>query len=246
MTISLPGLRLLFSVLLGVGTLIVPSRAAAKAEDPSAKTWAVSSDPTLPNVLILGDSISIGYGLAVRENLTGKANVYRPLNSDETKPENCQGTTSGVTNIDRWLAAREKWDVIHFNFGLHDLKHVDAVTGENSTKPEDPLQATVAHYARNLEVIVGHLKATGAKLIFATTTPIVADSQGPLREADAPAQYNAAALQIMAAHGIEINDLYTLCVGRLEELQLPQNVHFKQTGSEFLANQVAHAIEQKL
>src|SRR5690554_6092851 len=84
----------------------------------------------LPNVLILGDSISIGYTPFVQEYLKGKANVFRPV-FENGKPENCQGTTNGIKNIDRWLGTK-KWNIIHFNFGLHDIKHVDPVTGKNS------------------------------------------------------------------------------------------------------------------
>ena len=75
---------------------------------------------TLPNVLIIGDSISIGYTKFVQEMMAGKANVHRPLNA-KGGFLNCQGTTFGVEKIDEWLGDT-KWDVIHFNFGLHDLK----------------------------------------------------------------------------------------------------------------------------
>src|SRR5690242_7520015 len=76
----------------------------------------------LPRVLIIGDSISIGYTPYVKEMLAGEADVDRPA-------ENCQGTKNGIGKIDQWLGDT-KWDVIHFNFGLHDLKHVDAATGK--------------------------------------------------------------------------------------------------------------------
>jgi hypothetical protein len=36
-------------------------------------------NPTLPNVLIIGDSISISYILPVRQRLEGIANVIRPV-----------------------------------------------------------------------------------------------------------------------------------------------------------------------
>ncbi|MCA1759186.1 MAG: hypothetical protein LC658_05405, partial [Bacteroidales bacterium] len=62
----------------------------------------------LPNVLILGDSISIGYTPFVQEYLKGRANVFRPM-LENGKPENCAGTTKGVENIDRWLGSK-KWD----------------------------------------------------------------------------------------------------------------------------------------
>ena len=207
--------------------------------------WSFEADESLPNVLIIGDSISVGYTLEVRKQLAGKANVYRPMGNNGT-PQNCQGTTLGVESIDNWLAGHQ-WDVIHFNWGLHDLKHVkEAGASRNSNDPNDPYQATVEQYSQNLTAIVEKLKATDAKLIFATTTPVVPESQGPLREADAPTRYNAAALEIMQTNEIEVNDLFAFCSDKLEEIQLPKNVHFKAAGSRLLGEQVAQAIETNL
>lgn len=208
--------------------------------------WAETPDPKLPNVLILGDSISIGYTLQVRELLKGKANVFRPHTADGNKPENCSGTTKGVESIDRWIGDR-KWDVIHFNWGLHDLKHVTEPGGNTvSNKAQDPVQATVDQYAANLEKIVERLDKTGAKLIFATTTPVVPKTTGPLREPDSPPKYNAAALKIMKEHGVAVNDLFAFCDPQIEKLQRPKNVHFTDAGSQALAEQVAKAIQAQL
>ena len=133
----------------------------SEVENTTRGVWAIEPDPELPNVLILGDSISIGYTLTVRAHLEGKANVFRPDKGNGEKPENCQGTSLGVKEIDRWLAGR-KWDVIHFNWGLHDLKRVkEAGRSQNSDNPEDPYQATVEQYSANLEQLVDKLLATG-------------------------------------------------------------------------------------
>ncbi|MFN3149875.1 SGNH/GDSL hydrolase family protein [Bremerella sp.] len=208
--------------------------------------WAETPDPKLPNVLILGDSISIGYTLQVRELLKGKANVFRPHTADGNKPENCSGTTKGVESIDRWIGDR-KWDVIHFNWGLHDLKHVTEPGGNTvSNKAQDPVQATVDQYAANLEKIVERLDKTGAKLIFATTTPVVPNTTGPLRKPDSPPKYNAAALKIMKEHDVAVNDLFAFCDPQIEKLQRPKNVHFTDAGSQALAEQVAKAIQAQL
>lgn len=220
------------------------------AETKNEVSWAFQPDPALPNVLILGDSISIGYTLHVRKLLAGKANVFRPVSKDvsaaDTRPINCAGTTHGIQNIDGWLRSRS-WDVIHFNWGLHDLKHVTTVgSSKNSNLPGDPLQATVEQYGKNLEVIVGKLKTTGARLVFATTTPVAPDTLNPLREPDAPGRYNAAALQIMRNHGIPVNDLFGFCEPQLEKLQMPRNVHFTASGSTALAGQVAAALQKQL
>ena len=198
----------------------------------------------LPNVLIIGDSISIGYLPFVKELMKDKALVTRPYNEDGN-PVNCQGTTNGVKNIDKWIGDT-KWDVIHFNFGLHDIKHVDPLTGKNSKDPEHPLQADLKQYKRNLGVIVEKLKTTGAKLIFATTTPYPDEVGGPLRDPGMPEKYNKAALKIMKKNGIMINDLFAFVLPRMAELQRPNNVHFTEAGSSELAKQVAKIINDNL
>ena len=70
----------------------------------------------LPHVLIIGDSISIGYTLPTRALLKGKVNLHRI-------PTNGGPSTKGVNEIEKWLGTR-KWDLIHFNWGLHDLKYM--------------------------------------------------------------------------------------------------------------------------
>lgn len=226
-----------------------PKRRAPETGSRAEKAkqqWAFTPDASLPNVLILGDSISIGYTLDVREMLKGKANVFRPMSADGKDAANCSGTTFGVKQIDGWLAGR-KWDVIHFNWGLHDLKHVTEPGGDKvSANPQDPPQATAEKYAENLEAIVKKLKATGARLIFATTTPVPEGCKNPYRApADAPL-YNAAALKVMKANDVAVDDLFTFCQPQLAKLQQPANVHFTDAGSKALAKQVTAAIEAAL
>ena len=208
----------------------------------------------LPNVLILGDSISIGYTPFVQEMLKGKANVFRPM-LENGKPENCAGTTKGVENVERWLNSsgntgvtnsESRWDIIHFNFGLHDIKHVDPVTGENSQNPKHPQQANRRQYKKNMEIIVEKLKATGAKLIFATTTPYPNVVEGPLRKPGMPQKYNRVAVKIMNKNGILINNLHAFMVPRLAELQRPNNVHFMEDGSRAMARKVVERINEVL
>lgn len=207
--------------------------------------WAFTPNPALPNVLILGDSVSIGYTLPVRKILSRQANVFRPISPDGKRAVNCLGTTAGVKRMDQWLVGHH-WSVIYFNWGLHDLKHVNSATGANSNQAEDPPQTTVAEYSRNLKAIVAKLKATGAQLIFATTTPVTAGTLNPLRDPGAPARYNAAAVEIMKENGVPVDDLFALCQPHLDELQLPHNVHFNAKGWAFLARHVASVIQQAL
>ena len=198
----------------------------------------------LPQVLIIGDSISLGYTPVLQGMLRGEVDIRRPLN-DGGGWINCEGTKKGVQMIDEWLALGD-FDLIHFNFGLHDLKHVHPETGRNSTNPAHPQQSDIRQYEANLKVIVRKLKARGAELIFATTTPYPDKPGGPLRRADQPAKYNGVAVKIMEENGITINDLHAFVLPRMEELLLPNNVHFRPAANPELAGIVAEHIREAL
>src|SRR5215203_4589322 len=128
----------LIPVFLFLAILTATSAAQDKRKvDPAFE--AVKDDPMLPRVLLIGDSISIGYTPATRKLLAGKANVHRI-------PTNGGPTDTGTKNIKQWLGDG-KWDVIHFNFGLHDLK---LGTGKH--------QVPIDAYEKNLREIVKALK----------------------------------------------------------------------------------------
>ena len=203
------------------------------AENPAFA--AVKDVAGLPRVLIIGDSISIGYTVPVREALQGKANVHRPA-------ANCGPTTRGVQSIDQWLGDG-KWDVIHFNFGLHDLKYVDDA-GKNAPPDKGHPQVSESDYEKNLETIVAKMKKTGAKLVFATTTPVPSGSDARIK--DDEQKYNAIAMRVMQRNGVAIDDLYGFAHPRLAEIQLPANVHFKPEGYKQLADQVAASVLKAL
>jgi hypothetical protein len=202
-----------------------------------------STKPTDPlRVLIIGDSISMNYTPRVRALLGDDAVVVRPILPNGRR-ENCAGTNNGIEHIDRWLALDGgNWDVIHFNFGLHDIKHVNPETDKASHDPSHGLQAPLPRYTEQLSEIVGKMHATGATLIFATTTPVPNGRVSPYRKVNDAARYNAAAVTLMESRGITVNDLYAFALPRLTELQKPANVHFKPEGSQALAKQVANAI----
>jgi lysophospholipase L1-like esterase len=224
-------------LLLGLSVLTSLSFPLSAADTPAKK-----------RLLILGDSISIGYTPFVQKMLENEMTVLRPMRNE--KPENCSGTTSGVANIDRWLQIDGgKWDVIHFNWGLHDLKHVvpGDPKGAASDKASDPPQATVEVYEKNLREIVAKLKATGAKLIFGTTTPVPDEPMKVYRKNADVIKYNEAALRVMKENDIAVNDLYTFTKPQLAKLQIqPANVHFTAVGSDALAKQVVASIRAAL
>ena len=212
---------LLCATLLALPALGQAQNTKPKRSNPMAPIRDVVG---LPRVLLIGDSISIGYTLPTRELLKGKANVHRI-------PTNGGPTTKGLVQIDSWLGD-SKWNVIHFNWGLHDLKFM----------PHGKRQVTLVAYEKNLDSLVRRLKQTGAKLIWRNTTPVPEAKVRPQRIPADVVSYNAAAKRVMQKHRAPIHDLYSFALARLEKIQLPANVHFTPEGSAALADEVAKDI----
>ncbi|MBN1341833.1 MAG: hypothetical protein JXQ73_04095 [Phycisphaerae bacterium] len=217
-------------LLAGSACLAVESKSKKKPprRPPNPSLQPVKDVPGLPRVLLIGDSISMGYTIPTRKLLEGKANLHRI-------PRNGGPTIQALQYLPQTLA-KDKWDVIHFNWGLHDLKRM----------PGGKHQVPLDEYAKNLEKLVKMLEASGAKLIWASTTPVPAGKLSPPRGNDDVIAYNAAAKKIMDAHGIPIDDLYAFALPRLERIQRPVNVHFTDEGSAALAKPVAESILKAL
>lgn len=209
---------------------------------------AIIDDPKLPRVLLMGDSVSIAYALEVRKLLAGVANVHRvPANCGSTK------TALGSYGLVRWLPdPKEKWDVIHFNHGLHDLSYRFADASDKNAKGEYASPANGGHqnvplgdYEKNLRQIIARLKRTGAKLIFASTTPVPeSDAAKYVKDSELP--YNEIAKKVMTEEAVSWNDLWSLVKPHKAELQIPRNVHFQPQGSSVMAKQVAEMIQNAL
>lgn len=201
---------------------------ATFAQEPNPAFAPVPNAPGLPRVLLIGDSISIGYTLRARSLLEGKANIHRVL-------DNAGPTTHGIQFLESWIG-KEKWDVIHFNFGLHDLKLIW----------DGGPQVSIEDYERNLRRIVQRLKQTGAQLVWASTTPVPDGKVAPPRTDADVVRYNRAAAVVMRENGIPTDDLYASVRPNLSSLQLKSNVHFTQAGYDSLARQVSDAIKNAL
>lgn len=221
-------MKTLFSLLALLIAFHAHAAAPARKAAPHPSLAPVQDVAGLPRVLLIGDSISMGYTVPVRKLLGGKANVHRI-------PANGGPTSNGIANIEKWLG-NGKWDVIHFNWGIHDLKFM----------PDGKRQVEPADYEKNLRELVAKMKATGAKLIWATITPIPKGELVPPRRFGDVAEYNAIAKRIMEANGVRINDLNAYITPHLGKLQKPKDLHYTDEGSAFLAQKVAVEIEAVL
>ena len=201
--------------------------------------------------LMIGDSIHGGClnaGTSAIPNGTAEHDIQVVSN-----PGNGANVWWGAHCLDGWLTDPSRtpadWDVITFNFGLHDL----ALDNER-IEPEV--------YTRYLANITQRLAdaAPQAKLIWVTNTPVPEGIDGycnkttgaggcPPRKATDPPIYNAAALKairsVPAASRVEILDLYAIVTAKCGEgyarcpagcvqtdrddgncFQIPLNVHY--------------------
>jgi len=225
---------LLFTAMLALHAFGQVQNTKPKRPNPMAP---IKEMPGLPRVLLIGDSISIGYTLPTRALLKGKVNLHRI-------PTNGGPTIKGLEQIDTWLG-KKKWDVIHFNWGLHDLKYMGP-NGENLFPKEKggKVQVPIQEYEKNLERLVVRMKKTNAKLIWRNTTPVPPGSKG--RYVGDSIKYNAAAARVMIRYGIPTHDLFTMSKKRMKEIMLPANVHYTKDGSEVLGGDVAMVILEAL
>jgi hypothetical protein len=252
-----PNKKPTISLLLGCFLLLSPF---SQAVEPTAKdAWIklvganvsnraefayVENIPTLPNVLLYGDSISIHYTQRVRENLANKANVYRLYRNGSdsgsfiAKMDKMNSVMQDSSLQDHWAFG---WDVIHFNVGLHDLKYVK---DGKLDKTNGQLVSSIEQYKTNLRNIVLYLKqlAPKAELIFATTTPVPQEAEG--RFAGDAALYNQAALEVLQDFpDVQINDLYQLTKpNHLNWWIKPGDVHYNELGTKAQGDQVASLI----
>ncbi|MBP0017546.1 MAG: SGNH/GDSL hydrolase family protein [Cyanobacteria bacterium SBLK] len=179
--------------------------------------------PDLANILIIGDSIVSGYFFDLRAEMAGVANVYGV-------PENARHSRYGLKQCDRWLGDRD-WDIIAFNFGLHDIHFVKGV-------------GIPREYRRNLEAIATKLQATNARIVWINTTPV--PSRTLFRKAGEAERINAIAREIMTKKELPILDLWTPARKNLKTWQIPRDVHFRDRGSEELAKIVGAFLHEEL
>ena len=193
-----------------------------------------------PRILIIGDSISIGYTPYLKESLKKKADVFH-------NPGNAQHTGTGLEKIDKWIGD-ENWDIIQFNWGLWDLcyRHPDSKVQGNRDKVNGKITYTLDEYASNLDSIVTLLKSkTKARLIFVTTTYVPDNEAGRFKN-DA-IRYNDAAKKIMEKHSVIVNDIYEHSISIHQKFgKGSDDVHYSEQGYKRLSELVTNSLNTEL
>ncbi|MFP5229209.1 MAG: SGNH/GDSL hydrolase family protein [Acidobacteriota bacterium] len=188
-------------------------------------TWEVRPphpDSKLPNVLLLGDSITRNYFPEVRKDLNGVANVY--LMADST----CVGDPRIEHQIEEFAKLEGvSFRVVHFNNGMHGWAYT-----------EEQYQTAFPAYLR----AVKRLTDKGGALIWASTTPVRSDDKETNNQR--VEARNRIAARLVTAAGIPIDDQFALMEKHQDLHQDP--VHFNPTGSDLEGDQAASVIRQAL
>ncbi len=191
-------------------------------------------------ILIIGDSISIGYTPFVRENLKNIADVSHNLG-------NAQHTRTGLDSIESWIG-NDDWDIIQINWGLWDLcyRHPDSKEQGNRDKINGEITFNIKDYGDNLESIVKLIgKKTNAVIIFVTTTYVPDGEAGRFRE-DA-IRYNDVAKRVMESNNIKVNDIYEKSIEIHNNFSKDVNdVHYSKEGYKELGMQISDFLKHEI
>jgi len=184
----------------------------------------------MKNVLLIGDSIRIGYQEYVKEKLEGKAEVFFP-------GENSRFVQYTLRYISIWAESldTEKIDTVHWNNGIWDILRLD---GEESLTPKDWYIQLLERTYRKIRMYFPN-----AKIIFALTTS-VKESWRPGKSMlynNEIEEYNQAAAELMKSLGVEVNDLYSVS-SEFDDSMRRDWVHFNEKGSSVLADAVVKAL----
>lgn len=181
----------------------------------------------MKNLLLIGDSIRMGYDKSVKKSLEGKANVIFP-------EENCRFASYVLRYFHEYIKDinRLDVDVIHWNAGLWDCLRL---FGE---EPHTPVEV----YAYYIERICQRIKklCPNATVIFATSTSVLQEQMNKnfMRYNEEIEKYNAAAVSIAEKYGFIINDLYGLSVTLPNDAHSDATHYYTPKGTEAFTNKV--------
>ncbi|MEE0946679.1 MAG: SGNH/GDSL hydrolase family protein [Acutalibacteraceae bacterium] len=194
----------------------------------------------MKKAILLGDSIREWYTLNVAEELKGKVEViWQP-------GDNGRFAAYSYAQLSGLLKEHGKVDIVHFNTGYWDMNTVPFLN--ENVFPTD-------EYTYYLRKIIRLSRAAGAKVVFATTTPLPGKVQAKDNtgtdvdfsfEDDLVLKYNEAALELMKEENVPVNDLYAICKKHENYYKCEDNLHHSAEGNAVLGMAVADFILKEL
>ena len=188
----------------------------------------------MKKVLLLGDSVGIGYRKYVKFAFENAAEVYFPN-------DNCRFSAFIVRFLDIWKGTLSLSDVdmVYFNAGLWDVAIMD--DGKPTISKEE--------YRKNISRLCDIIKILfpSAKIVFATTTPVLEEGVGEFKRFNKDIEeYNAIAVEEVKNKGGEIDDLYSTVKEFPKEYYSDSTYLYTKKATEILTKQVVATIEKTL
>ena len=193
----------------------------------------------MKRVLLLGDSIRMGYDEYVKEILAGEFEVIY----DDF--DNGRFSAYTLWQVNQFFKNFGHFDVVHWNNGYWDM---------NIETPMKTAMHPVGEYVHFLGRILNEIRNNGAVPVFATTTPILSAeaAAGVVQDGvdyfkynnDWVKEYNAAAVSFLKSEGVAVNDLYSLCLEDEHYYKCPDLLHLTEAGYRRCAEQTALAIRE--
>ncbi|QYY35966.1 SGNH/GDSL hydrolase family protein [Ruficoccus sp. ZRK36] len=202
------------------------------------RTWVPDCDQaelSIPRVLLIGDSITMGYGPEAAELLKGEASVaWLGTSRFPADP--------AFMDQLELMFRYDTFDAIHFNNGLHGFDYDEAVY--------DKLYRSTVKALREM--------TPGLPWVLVTSTPVraktpAADS-ADVSEFPAPEllprnarviQRNETVTSLAQELGLPVNDLYAAMINHPEYVN-PDGVHYNDEGKRYQGQVVADCIRQHL
>ena len=191
----------------------------------------------MKRVLLLGDSIRMGYDEYVKELLKDKFEVVY----DDV--DNGRFAAYTLWQANQFFKNYGHFDIVHWNNGYWDM---------NEELPMIEAIHPVNEYVYFLGRILTEIRKNGAIPIFATTTPILSKEAAAdvavegvnsfNYNNDWVVKYNDAAVSFMRSEGVAINDLYSLCLEDKHYYKCPDLLHLTEEGYRRCAEQTARII----
>lgn len=183
----------------------------------------------MKKVLLLGDSIRMGYDSIVKEML---GDDYLVCYADD---DNGRFTAYTLWQANQFFREYGHFDIVHWNNGYWDM-HTEAPM----TEPITPL----CDYPYMLRRIIRLCRANCDRLIFATTLPVPSADDMRSYDNDTVLAYNNAALEVMRQEGVEVNDLYSLTAQKDDFYKCADRLHLTQEGYRVCAEQIVRMIRK--
>lgn len=181
----------------------------------------------MKNLLLIGDSIRMGYDKSVKKTLEGKANVFFP-------EDNCRFASYVLRYLHEYIDEVKSGDinVIHWNAGLWDCLRLF------EEEPHTPIEV-YEYYIERICIRIKKL-CPNAKVIFATSTRVVSEKMEiPFKRYNEEIEkYNEVAVNVVRKYGFEVNDLYEISANLTEEAHSDPVHYYTSIGTAAFTNKV--------